>query len=160
MVEKQEESKVEEQDVEKSKDSQYLYYQLLKLVDNESRNQLNKLEKDLDILANENTNDWDKLIKWDIPDKYVKARQDIIPNGIVSQYSYQQLSESSGVTFNSPKFYDYNQYLSQLVLLAQIVCRLYILHHTLLQHEPHLSLNLRLMKDSKIRYRKYFQLIG
>ena len=39
-----------------------------------------------------------------------KVRQDIVSNGIVSQYTYLQLSESSGATFNSPKFYDYNQY--------------------------------------------------
>ena len=32
---------------------------------------------------------------------------DIIPNDIVSQYTYQQLSESSDDAFNSPKFYDY-----------------------------------------------------
>eukprot|EP01084_Bolivina_argentea_P070308 127823_1 len=99
----------------------YLYYELLVLVDIEAQNQLNQLEKDLNTLSNKHTTDWDKLIKWNIPDQYPIVRQDVIPNGIVSQYTYNQLSESSGATFNSPKFYDYNQYLSQLVLLSQIV---------------------------------------
>ena len=111
-----------DQDKSKKNNVQYLYFELLKIVNDEAQNQLNKLEQDLNILANENTNDWDKLVKFDLPSKYPKVRQDVVPNGIVSQYTYQQLAESSGATFNSPKFYDYNQYLSQLVLLAQIVC--------------------------------------
>ena len=64
-----------------------------------------ELEKNINTLAEEHKNDWDKLVKWDIPDQYEKVRQDVIPNGIVSQYTYGQLSESSGATFNSPKFY-------------------------------------------------------
>ena len=51
----------------------------------------------------------------------IKVRQDVVPNGIVSQYTYNQLSQTSGATFNSPKFYDHHQYLSQSILLAQIV---------------------------------------
>ena len=85
--------------------SEYLYFELLKLVDVESQSQLDKLEKNINTLAEEHKNDWDKLVKWDIPDQYEKVRQDVIPNGIVSQYTYGQLSESSGATFNSPKFY-------------------------------------------------------
>ena len=81
---------------------------------------MNQLDEDLKILANKNTNDWTKLVKWNLSDQYKKIRQDMIPNGIESQYEYNQLSESSDVTFNSPKFYDYNQYLPQLVLLAQV----------------------------------------
>eukprot|EP01084_Bolivina_argentea_P082326 149065_1 len=118
--EEQKEEKSEDID-SKEKEAYYLYYELLKLVDIEAQNQLNKLEKDLNALSNENKNDWIKLTQWDIPIKYEKVRQDVIPNGIVSRYTYNELSESSGATFNSPKFYDYNQYLSQLVLLAQIV---------------------------------------
>eukprot|EP01083_Nonionella_stella_P146996 463062_1 len=49
------------------------------------------------------------------------ARQDLIPNGITSRYTYNHLVEKSGSAFNSAKFYDFNEYLSQLVLLAQIV---------------------------------------
>ena len=101
--------------------SVFLYYELLKLVEIEANEGLNKLDRDLKVLAKENEDDWHKLTKWDIPDEYERVRQDLIPNGIVSRYTYNQLSESSGVSINSPKFYDYNQYLSQLVLLAQIV---------------------------------------
>ena len=110
----------------------------MKLVDIESQNQLDQLKKDIKILADEHKTDWNKLIKWDIPDQYVKVRQDMVPNGIVSQYTYNQLSESSGATFNSPKFYDYNQYLSQLVLLAQIVCNIFILHALLIIHNANI----------------------
>ena len=90
---------------EKNVKIRYLYYELLKLVDKESQHQLSKLEKNINILADEHKQDWNKLIVWDIPDQYIKVRQDMIPNGIVSQYTYNQLSESSGATFNSPKFY-------------------------------------------------------
>merc|ERR1712228_121894 len=62
-----------------------------------------------------------ELTRWEIPTEYEAARQDMIVNGIASRYTFDQLSTSSGTTFNSPQFYDYNQYLSQLVLLAQIV---------------------------------------
>merc|ERR1712228_1087042 len=62
-----------------------------------------------------------ELTRWEIPTEYESARQDMIVNGIASRYTFDQLLESSGTTFNSPQFYDYNQYLSQLVLLAQIV---------------------------------------
>ena len=40
------------------------------MVNIEAVNQLNELEQDLNVLANENMNDWDKLIKWDLPDTY------------------------------------------------------------------------------------------
>ena len=45
----------------------------------------------------------DKLVKWDIIDQYETVRQDIISNGIVSQYLYKQLSVSSDAAFNSSK---------------------------------------------------------
>ena len=59
------------------------------------------MEKNINTLADDYKEDWNKLIKWDIPDSYLKVRQDVVPNGIVSQYTYNQLSESSGATFNS-----------------------------------------------------------
>eukprot|EP01083_Nonionella_stella_P078905 216203_1 len=105
----------------KSINNRYLYYELLNLVNAEADRQLRKLDTDLNELANANREDWNQLTTWDLPDDYDVVRQDLIPNGIVSRYTYNQLSESSGSTFNSPRFYDYNQYLSQLVLLSQIV---------------------------------------
>merc|ERR1712228_784030 len=99
----------------------YLYYELLKLVNVEAMNQINNLKANLMKMASEQKDEWMELIKWNIPNEYETARQDMIINGIASRYTFDQLSTSSGTTFNSPQFYDYNQYLSQLVLLAQIV---------------------------------------
>merc|ERR1712228_711990 len=99
----------------------YLYYELLKLVNVEAMNQINNLDENLMKMASEQRSDWLALTKWNIPNEYETARQDIIVNGIASRYTFDQLSTSSGTTFNSPQFYDYNQYLSQLVLLAQIM---------------------------------------
>merc|ERR1712087_389541 len=84
-------------------------------------NQINNLEENLMKMASEQKEEWNELTKWDIPNEYESARQDMIINGIASRYTFDQLSTSSGTNFNSPQFYDYNQYLSQLVLLAQIV---------------------------------------
>ena len=75
------------------------------MVQGQAQNQLNELSKNINVLADEHKEDWGKLIKWNMPKKYERVRQDIIPNGIVSQFTYNQLSESSGATFNSPKFY-------------------------------------------------------
>merc|ERR1712228_411703 len=87
----------------------------------EAMNQINNLDENLMAMATEQKDEWNELTKWDIPKEYESARQDMIINGIASRYTFDQLSTSSGTTFNSPQFYDYNQYLSQLVLLAQIV---------------------------------------
>merc|ERR1712228_152245 len=99
----------------------YLYYELLKLVNVEAMNQINNLDENLMKMASKQKDDWLALTKWEIPNEYESARQDMIVNGLASRYTFDQLSTSSGTTFNSPQFYDYNQYLSQLVLLAQIV---------------------------------------
>merc|ERR1712228_1111778 len=99
----------------------YLYYELLKLVNVEALNQINNLEQNMMNMASEQKAEWNELTKWDIPNEYESSRQDMIVNGIASRYTFDQLSTSSGTSFNSPQFYDYNQYLSQLVLLAQIV---------------------------------------
>eukprot|EP01083_Nonionella_stella_P092226 258100_1 len=99
----------------------YLYFELLNLVDEEAKVQLTALETDLNELANKYPGNWEKLITWDEPNDYTIARQDRIPNGIQSDYTYSQLLEKSDAQFNAHKFYDYNHYLSELVLLAQIV---------------------------------------
>eukprot|EP01083_Nonionella_stella_P152869 490474_1 len=90
----------------------YLYYELLKLVKNESKNQITKLEHDLDDLANKNRVEWNTLLEWNLEDPDLPAnRQDLIPNGITSRYTYTHLLEKSGSAFNSTKFYDFNEYL-------------------------------------------------
>eukprot|EP01083_Nonionella_stella_P124980 377776_1 len=102
---------------------QYLYYELLKLVDTESQNELNKLESDLNLVSTNNQKEWNEIIQWEIPNKYEEdaIRQDTIPGGLQSTYSHKQLLQHSKSSFDSLKFYDQNQYLSELVLLAQIV---------------------------------------
>merc|ERR1712228_928799 len=96
-----------------SKEPHYLYYELLKLVNVEAMNQINILEENLIKMADKQKDEWMELTEWNIPNKYESARQDMIVNGIASRYTFDQLSTSSGTTFNSPQFYDYNQYLSQ-----------------------------------------------
>eukprot|EP00484_Ammonia_sp_Unknown_P014897 CAMPEP_0197075890 /NCGR_PEP_ID=MMETSP1384-20130603/211839_1 /TAXON_ID=29189 /ORGANISM="Ammonia sp." /LENGTH=518 /DNA_ID=CAMNT_0042514739 /DNA_START=1 /DNA_END=1557 /DNA_ORIENTATION=+ len=111
-----------DKDDEKQRPS-LLYYELLKLVQAQSDDELKALEKNLDVLKRQNVNDWHQLIEWDIPDQYEVVRQDLMPNGIKAKYSDKQLYEqgSSSATFHANRFYDYNEYLPQLVLLAHIV---------------------------------------
>ena len=111
------------QDISKDSNGEphYLYYELLKLVNVEAMNQINKLEQNMKDMADKQKDDWLALVEWSSPDEFELVRQDVIPNGIASQYTYDQLVMSSGQVFNCQQFYDYNKYLSQLVLLAQIV---------------------------------------
>lgn len=105
---------------EEDQEPHYLYYELLKLVNVEAINQINNLDEKVMKMASEQKDEWMHLVSWDIPNEYESARQDMIVNGIASRYTFDQLSASSGTRFNSPQFYEYNQYLSQLFLLAQI----------------------------------------
>ena len=105
-VSTQEEQKKDDQDTNrKDQKVEFLYFELLKLVDAEAQNQLNELDKNINVLGDEYKDDWNKLVVWDAPDSHEKVRQDVITNGIVSQYTYNQLTESSGSVFNSPNFY-------------------------------------------------------
>ena len=105
---------------DENKEPHYLYYELLKLVNVEAMNQINNLDENMMKMAKKQKSEWNELTEWETQNEYDSARQDIIINGIASRYTFEQLSASSGTSFNSPQFYDYNQYLSQLVLLAQI----------------------------------------
>eukprot|EP01083_Nonionella_stella_P097695 274602_1 len=50
------------------------------------------------------------------------VRQDLIPNGITAEYTENELNHNAtNAKFIGTKFYDLNQYLSKLSLLAQIV---------------------------------------
>eukprot|EP01084_Bolivina_argentea_P283043 484653_1 len=103
----------------------YMYSLLLLIVNRESKNQLNKLESDLNILANKNLTDWDILTKW-IAEKdennEIQPRQNLVPNCIEPKYTHSQLIQLTGSSkFSATKFYDYYQYLPQLVLLAEFV---------------------------------------
>ena len=50
--------------------SEYLYYELLALVDKEWENQLSTLEQNIDKLTDEDELDWNELTIWNIPDEY------------------------------------------------------------------------------------------
>eukprot|EP01083_Nonionella_stella_P073837 199931_1 len=127
VVQEHGESKQDEALTEETDEScTYLYYELLKLVEGQAKEQLNTLACNLNELANKNKDDWNALVKWEIPDadKDIKQpRQDKVPNAIIPRYTEKELSEqgSSSSSFNSHTFYDYYEYLPQLVLLAQIV---------------------------------------
>eukprot|EP01083_Nonionella_stella_P039281 106840_1 len=123
-------------------DDSYLYYELLKMVETESANELNNLETNLKRVQNGKQKEWNQLTTWDIPHDtivlpemmnrknernptggytYSNVRQDNIPNGLQSRYKFSELLEHSTSRFNAYKFYDYNEYLPQLILLAQMV---------------------------------------
>ena len=111
----------------------YLYYELLDLVKNESYKNLEQLDSDLNDLINNNRNgkkDWNSLISWpvnyfDIIDVEYKnistLRQDCIPNGLKSDYTENDVIPYASSSFNSRNFYDFNVYLPQLVLLSRTV---------------------------------------
>eukprot|EP01083_Nonionella_stella_P056398 148527_1 len=114
-----------EEVISENKEKSYLYYKLLKLVDSASMEQLKELEQNLNTLSTKDISAWNELIVWNIGSKLQykpdEMRQDKIPNGIRSKYTFKEIANSSTALFNSLTFYDYNEYLSQLVLTAQIV---------------------------------------
>eukprot|EP01083_Nonionella_stella_P177623 624833_1 len=124
---KTDDTTVDDTDGEPQMQSTYLYYKLLELVDNESKSELDNLKNDLNVMADHNHVGWKELTTRDIPkeitNEYEIVRQDKVPNAIESRYSHLELLQHSGVSaqFVSTKFYDYNEYLPQLVLLAHTV---------------------------------------
>ena len=77
------------------------------------------------LLADENKNDWNNLIEWKLS-KEIKfdSRQDRVPDGLRAEYTVSELTQFeilSNSEFNAFKHYDYNQYLSRLLLLAHSV---------------------------------------
>eukprot|EP01083_Nonionella_stella_P167848 565096_1 len=103
--------------------SPFLYYELLKFVDNQSVKELDILKRDFDKIADEDHENWKQLIHLYVDDKRNpddKVRQDIVPNGITSKFTKQDMIDASSASFDSIKFYDYNEYLSELILTAQM----------------------------------------
>eukprot|EP01084_Bolivina_argentea_P136560 240502_1 len=103
----------------------YLYYELLNLVNNEAGTDLNELENDLNKQKQHNNNDWNTLVNWGL-DNISKdiVRQDRIPNGVIGQHTFEELTHQAGVAsagFDIFAHYDLNQYLPELILLAHIV---------------------------------------
>eukprot|EP01083_Nonionella_stella_P292263 994085_1 len=67
---------------------------------------------------------WDELIKWDIATMLEdKCRQDAVNGGVKPEHTKEYLTKkaTSSVSFNVLDHYDYNEYLSKLVLTAHMV---------------------------------------
>ena len=65
-----------------------------------------------------------KIIVWDIETTLESdCRQDRVNGGVKPKYSKEELSKrgTASAAFNVVKHYDYNEYLSQLVLTAHLV---------------------------------------
>eukprot|EP01083_Nonionella_stella_P106564 307687_1 len=106
---------------EESDNKSFLYYELLKFADNQSSKELAILKRDFDKIAAQDKANWEELINLNADHQSNdKVRQDVVPNGIVSKFTKQDMIESSSSTFDSIKFYDYNQYLSELILTAEM----------------------------------------
>eukprot|EP01083_Nonionella_stella_P104191 298291_1 len=99
----------------------YLFYKLLDIVDFESKNNLAKLQQDLNELANENPDEWKQLTQWDLSKSANVPRQDCVVRGIESRYTYTQLLLYVGAKFDAFKWNEVTQYLGELILLAQMV---------------------------------------
>eukprot|EP01083_Nonionella_stella_P182660 657754_1 len=99
---------------------QFLFYELLKFADNQSSKELAILKRDFDKIADENQANWQQLINLSVDTKEEKVRQDAVPNGITSKFTKQDMIVASSATFDSIKFYDYNEYLSELILTAEM----------------------------------------
>eukprot|EP01084_Bolivina_argentea_P261720 442415_1 len=86
----------------------HLFYELLKIVETQGKKQLNELKEQLWLVENKNKNNWNKLTEWDIGNDITllpklpkiinknneiitNIRQDNIPNGIESQYTFSHL---------------------------------------------------------------------
>ena len=103
-----------------------LYYKLLNMMVNiESQKQISNLEQNIALLANKNVSSWNELVQWQLEQEIkFDVRQDRVPDGLRSEYTVSQLTQYAVMTttdFNVYQHYDYNQYLSKLILLAHSV---------------------------------------
>eukprot|EP01084_Bolivina_argentea_P317816 551061_1 len=112
----------------------YLYFKLLKLVQQQEKVQLTKLSENINQDASKDEVSFDTLVHWNVTkNKLTKLkqekdgskaypRQDNIPNGIIAEYNKDDLNyDASNADFNGARFYDHHQYLSNLSLLARMV---------------------------------------
>eukprot|EP01084_Bolivina_argentea_P194705 334116_1 len=102
-----------------------LYFELLNIVSGQASTQIDVyLKKPFKQIADENKTDWNELCTFDVDIKHKGAiRQDAIENGHKSQYTRDILGKKcvSIDPFNAFNHYDTRQYLSNLVLTAQMV---------------------------------------
>ncbi len=88
------------------------------MINIEQQKQTLKLEQMMVILADKNSNEWNKLIEWNIQQNIAfDVRQDIVPDGLKLEYILSELTQFaiiSNTDLNVYKYYD-------LVLLAHSV---------------------------------------
>eukprot|EP01083_Nonionella_stella_P039706 108011_1 len=104
----------------KDNNPQFLYYELFKFADNQSAKEVSILKRDFDKIAAEDQANWQQLISLNVDDKYNEVRQDMVPNGITSKFTKKDMIDASSATFDSIKFFDYTQYLPELILTAEM----------------------------------------
>ena len=109
----------------KSKDNDskdYFFYELLRMVEKKSKENLHHLDNDLKLLIDKNKHGWHKLVNWDMNNhSQTSIGQDNIVNGVTSPHKETYLIHNTSSSFNSHKFCDFNDYLPKLVLLAHMV---------------------------------------
>eukprot|EP01083_Nonionella_stella_P140515 431006_1 len=114
----------------KSINGEYLYYKLLKLVNHESKHQIDILDKNISNDAAKDKEAWNELTTFevdqsklrDLTDATNNVRQDNIPNGITAEFDRKTLNhDATNESFDGATFYDHHQYLSKLSLLAEMV---------------------------------------
>eukprot|EP01083_Nonionella_stella_P009791 28053_1 len=115
----------------KSDEKYCLYYELLKYAAQQESKLKETLSNGINATAENHEQDWNHLTNFDIVSDQLTSnvqsttlvRQDKVTNGVVSRFTYNQLSEefTSSATFNCHRFYNYHQYLTRLALLAQNV---------------------------------------
>eukprot|EP00485_Elphidium_margaritaceum_P019481 CAMPEP_0202727068 /NCGR_PEP_ID=MMETSP1385-20130828/184932_1 /ASSEMBLY_ACC=CAM_ASM_000861 /TAXON_ID=933848 /ORGANISM="Elphidium margaritaceum" /LENGTH=1095 /DNA_ID=CAMNT_0049393303 /DNA_START=63 /DNA_END=3350 /DNA_ORIENTATION=- len=108
-----------------AKPRQYLFYELLKMVEKKAEAQIQDMLIPMMNKVEEEAKDaWQQLISWDIETTLENnCRQDMVKQGVTPDYSKAELSKraTTSATFNVVRHYDYNEYLSKLVSHAHMV---------------------------------------
>jgi len=109
----------------KPKKRNYLFYELLKMVEQKAEDQVNEiLIPSMNKLQEESMESWQQLIEWDMETALENdCRQDMVNGGVIPEYSKEELGKraTASASFNVVRHYDYNEYLSKLVLHAHMV---------------------------------------
>ena len=104
------------------KKSKFLWYNVFKWVDDETKIQSNILSEPMREIENKNILEWNKLINYSIDTnyKYEDVRQDVIKRGLKSEYTVKYLTQNVSIssTFNPLTHYDLSQYLTKLILIC------------------------------------------
>eukprot|EP01084_Bolivina_argentea_P158547 276161_1 len=109
----------------------YLYFYLLRYATDQGFKLLSEMESNIKKasdeykIEDESVGGLAVVSQWhpsDV-DRDIRIRQDTIPNGVVAEYTFEEISDAfpSSSSFDSHDCYDYSQYLPRLCLMAQSV---------------------------------------